>query len=360
VAASAPVESALRAAWLRRGALAWLLLPLSLLYRAALALRQAAYDIGLHQRSRVGVPVLVVGNVYVGGTGKTPLTIELVRALQQRGWQPGVVSRGYGASAAPSPRLIRPDQRADEVGDEPLLIARATGAPVAVNANRVAAAGALIKAAPECDVIVADDGLQHLSLARDFEIAVVDERGLGNGWLLPAGPLREPPARLTRVDAVVAHNTECSALALDNCYAMRSTLAPQAYALADRGRVLTLEDLRTRQRQSSLRLAAAAGIGVPQRFFDMLTATGLAISETVPLPDHHRFDDDTFGGSAADIVLITEKDAVKCEGIERLRRDPRIWVVQLVAQVPDALIDRIVGRLRATKTTKATHGSPPA
>jgi tetraacyldisaccharide 4'-kinase len=360
VTARASVESALRAAWQRRGALAWLLLPLSLLYRAALALRRAAYAIGLRRSNRVGVPVLVVGNVYVGGTGKTPLTIELVRALRQRGWHPGVVSRGYGGGAAPSPRLVQVDHRADEVGDEPLLIARATGARVAVDANRAAAASALLQAEPECDVIVADDGLQHLALGRDFEIAVIDERGLGNGWLLPAGPLREPPGRLARVDAVVAHNTDCSALALQNCYAMRTRLAAQAYALADRGRVLTLEELRARQRGGRLRIAAAAGIGVPQRFFHMLTAAGLTITETVPLPDHHRFDDDPFRASAADIVLITEKDAVKCEGVESLRRDPRIWVVPLVAQIPDTLVDRIVTRLRETKTTKATHGSQAA
>jgi len=141
---------------------------------------------------------------------------------------------------------------------------------------------------------------------------------------------------------------------------MRSTLAAQVYALADRGRVMTLDQLRARQREGPLRVAAAAGIGVPQRFFDMLSAAGLTIAEAVALPDHHRFDDDPFRGTAADIVLITEKDAVKCESIEPLRRDPRIWVVPLVARIPDTLIDHIVARLRDAETAKATHGSPPA
>ena len=143
----------------------------------------------------MGVPVVVVGNLYVGGTGKTPLAIELVRALQRRGWRPGVVSRGYGGTAR-SARLVDAEATATEVGDEPLLIARATQAPVAVGSRRVAAARQLLRAHSDCDVIVADDGLQHLRLARDVEIALVDERGLGNGWLLPAGPLREPASRL--------------------------------------------------------------------------------------------------------------------------------------------------------------------
>ncbi len=155
----------------------------------------------IRQPTRLDVPVVVVGNLYVGGTGKTPLTVELVRALIARGWRPGIVSRGYGARES-APRLVRPGDAARQVGDEPLLIVRATTAPLAIARRRAEAAQLLRAAHPECDVIVADDGLQHLQLARDMEIALLNYRGLGNGWMLPAGPLREPRSRLDRVDAI--------------------------------------------------------------------------------------------------------------------------------------------------------------
>ena len=352
------LEARVTAAWQRRGALAWLLLPLALLHRAVLALRHAAYVAGVLRASHAGVPVIVVGNLYVGGTGKTPLTIELVRSLQQRGWHPGVVSRGYGARIGPAPRLVGPDASADMVGDEPLLIARATQAPVSVGADRVAAAAALRAAAPDCNVIVADDGLQHQRLARDFEIAVVDERGLGNGWVLPAGPLREPARRLTTLDAVVAHNSECAALpaATAPCYRMLTALTGSAYALADRGDTVGLAELRERQRTTSIRIAAAAGIGVPQRFFDMLTGAGLKI-EQLALPDHHDYTDDAFASLQADIVLITEKDAVKCERIATMRQDPRFWVVPMQAHIDSALVDCVAAKLDQMRTRP--HGPTP-
>ena len=267
----ARLDSAVSSAWRRRGLLAWLLAPIALLYAGALAIRRAAYAIGLLRSVRVAVPVIVVGNLYVGGTGKTPLTIELVRALRTRGWTPGVVSRGYGGTAS-APRLVGSQDTAAEVGDEPLLIARATAAPVAVAASRVRAAQALLAADPTCDVIVADDGLQHLQLARDIEIALLDERGLGNGWVLPAGPLREPAARLGRVDAIVLHRAEDAAVDGVPCFAMRSRLADEIHRLGDRAHTMPLAELTRRQRESSLTITAAAGIGVPQRFFDMLRA----------------------------------------------------------------------------------------
>ena len=352
------LEARITAAWQRRGVLPWLLLPLALVYRAVLALRSAAYSAGLRRTSHAGVPVVVVGNLYVGGTGKTPLTIELVRSLQQRGWHPGVVSRGYGARSAAAPRLVDAGASVDAVGDEPLLIARATQAPVSVGADRVAAAAALLAAAPDCDVIVADDGLQHLRLARDFEIAVVDERRLGNGWLLPAGPLREPARRLAAVDAIVAHNTDCAALPAGaaSCYAMRTALAGSAYALADRGCTLGLDELRERQRSGSIRITAAAGIGVPQRFFEMLAGAGLQI-QPLALPDHYDYADDSFAGLDADVVLITEKDAVKCERIAALRQDPRFWVIPLLARIDSALVDRLAAALDRLK--KEPHGPTP-
>ncbi len=215
------------------------------------------------------MPVVVVGNLYVGGTGKTPLTIELVRALRRRGWHPGVVSRGYGGRAR-APRIVDASDSAVDVGDEPLLIARATQAPVAVGARRVEAARALLHAHSACDVIVADDGLQHRRLAREMEIALMDERGLGNGWLLPAGPLREPAARLERVDAIVLRGGSSTTTRSTPSFEMQARLADKIYRLNDRSQAMLLAELARRQADRSLTITAAAGIGVPERFFDML------------------------------------------------------------------------------------------
>lgn len=346
--ADASTEAAVTSAWQRRGLLAWLLSPLALLHGGLLLLRRAAYAAGLLRAERIGVPVVVVGNLYVGGTGKTPFTIELVRALQQRGWRPGVVSRGYGGTAR-SPRLLDADAAASEVGDEPLLIARSTRAPVAVGSRRVAAARELLRAHTDCDVIVADDGLQHLRLARDMEIALVDERGLGNGWLLPAGPLREPASRLEAVDAVVLRNAPAVAWRTPS-FAMQTRLSDEVHRLGDRARTMPLAELARRQVAGSLRMTAAAGIGVPERFFAMLRAAGLSF-EPLPLPDHYDFRDNPFARLRTHLVLITEKDAVKCERIEPLRKDSRIWVVPLAAAIEERLIDLVVARLTPHRKT---------
>jgi tetraacyldisaccharide 4'-kinase len=341
------------AAWQRRGLLAALLAPLSVVYLGVLALRRRAYGIGLLRAERPGVPIVVIGNLYVGGTGKTPLTIELVRALAARGRRPGVISRGYGRSDD-RPRVVAVDAAPEDVGDEPLLIARATGRPVAVGARRAEAARALLAAHPTCDVLVADDGLQHLALARDVEIALLDARGLGNGWVLPAGPLREPPARLAQVDAIVRHGAAPPAPAAVPAFAMTTRLEGTLRRLDGQA-----EDhvtaLAARQRQTGERVAAAAGIGVPQRFFDMLAAAGVRLDAVLPLPDHATFSADTFAALDADIVLITEKDAVKCARIEALRRDARLWVAPLAAHIDPALVDFVLARL-----AKAQDGSPAA
>jgi tetraacyldisaccharide 4'-kinase len=348
VPADASTEAAVTSAWQRRGLLAWLLSPFALLYAALLLLRRAAHTAGLLRADHVGVPVVVVGNLYVGGTGKTPLAIELVRGLQRRGWRPGVVSRGYGGTAR-SARLVDAEATATEVGDEPLLIALATQVPVAVGSDRVAAVRELLRAHSDCDVIVADDGLQHLRLARDAEIALVDERGLGNGWLLPAGPLREPASRLERVDAVVLRGTPTVTWTTPS-FEMLTRLADEAHRLGDRSHTMPLAELARRQAAGSLRMTAAAGIGVPERFFVMLRAAGLDF-EPLPLPDHYDFRDNPFARLRSHLVLITEKDAVKCERIEPLRRDPRIWVVPLAATIEERLIDLVVARLTPHRKT---------
>jgi tetraacyldisaccharide 4'-kinase len=350
------LDAAVTSAWQRRGPLAWALSPFALLYGALMKARHAAYRSGWLRSRRVGVPVVVVGNLYVGGTGKTPLTIALVRSLQARGLQPGVVARGYGG-AARTARLIGPDDAPEDVGDEPLLIGRATQAPVAIGADRNAASQVLLLAHRGCDLIVADDGLQHLRLARDFEIALLDERGFGNGWMLPAGPLREPPARLSSVDAVVLHGRNLSLSDRVPSFALHTRLGGRIHRLAEPMDTISLAELVKRQRESVLHVTAAAGIGVPERFFRMLREQGLVIDH-IALPDHYDYRANPFTAVQADFVLITEKDAVKCIGIEALRSDPRIWVVPLSATIDAALVELIITRLNLLR--EDTDGSSAA
>jgi tetraacyldisaccharide 4'-kinase len=329
--------------WQGRGPIAWLLSPLSVLHYLGYAARRALYALAVLRQARLDAPVVVIGNLYVGGTGKTPLTIELVRALASRGWHPGVVSRGYGGAGAAA-HLLRPEDTAREVGDEPLLIARATRAPVVVARNRAAAAHLLRARHPECDVIVADDGLQHWPLARDMEIALLHYRGLGNGWLLPAGPLREPQGRLDEVDAIVCNGEVPAITASAARYWMRARLG-KARPLRDGSAAKALGAIAAEQQHGHLRIVAAAGIGMPDRFFGMLRASGLAIEE-LPLADHFDFAQNPFAGLAADLILITEKDAVKCVANPALAGDARIWVVPLATEIDPRLVDAVVTRLQ--------------
>ena len=354
------LQLALAEAWQRRGAFAWLLSPLSALYYLIYRCRGALYALHLRQPTRLDVPVVVVGNLYVGGTGKTPLTVELVRALKERGWRPGIVSRGYGASDI-APRLVRPEDAARQVGDEPLLIVRATTAPLAIARRRAEAAQLLRAAHPECDVIVADDGLQHLQLARNMEIALLNFRGLGNGWMLPAGPLREPRGRLNRVDAIVLNGMAAEVpeiAAAAPRYRMR-THVTSAFALHDPKLRIELSSLAAEQRSHGWRLTAAAGIGAPDRFFAMLRAAGLVI-DALPLADHFDYQTNPFSLCVADRILITEKDAVKCADNSSLASDSRLWVVPLVTEVDPALIDAVIARISATKTRGNADGPSPA
>lgn len=337
--APSSLEATLGRAWLRRGPLACALWPLSLLFGALGALRRALYRGGLLASHRLPVPVIIVGNIFIGGTGKTPLTIWLAEALRAAGFTPGILSRGHGGAGS-APRLVGADALAAEVGDEPLLMARRSGCPVMVGRDRPAAARALLEHDRRIDVLISDDGLQHYALQRDVEIMLFDSRGAGNGWLLPAGPLREPRRR--RRDFTVV-NGSVAPQGLAGPLFFMQLAGDSAEQLVERNRRLPLAALRGQ------RLAAAAGIGNPGRFFATLRAAGLDFAE-LPLPDHHDFRDDPFAGVDAQIILITEKDAVKCAQIENLKHDPRLWVVPVTAQLDAALAEQIVEKCRGCST----------
>lgn len=293
--------------WARTGVLTLLLSPLSLLFAIVSGLRRLAYRHGWLASVAVGVPVVIVGNITAGGSGKTPLVIWLVNHLRAQGHRPGVVSRGYGGVARGCVD-VQPGSPPAEVGDEPLLIQLKTGAPVVVGRDRVAAARTLLARHPGVDVIVSDDGLQHYRLQRDLELAVIDAAsGLGNGWPLPAGPLREPKSRLASVDAVIQ--------------VVRGPVPPRAIDRAWRADYTAGQAYRLRAPQQRQRIAlrdlpprdwlAVTGIGRPQGFFDMLLAQGIRFSPRA-FADHHAFQPQDLPADGA--VLMTEKDAVKCQG----------------------------------------------
>jgi tetraacyldisaccharide 4'-kinase len=316
-----------------------LLYPLSVVFRCVVALRRAAYARSLLRPQRVDAAVIVVGNVTVGGTGKTPLVLWLTEFLIQHGLTPGIVSRGYGASLREA-TAVTPASDPAHVGDEPVLLAQRSGCPVWVARDRAAAARALLHAHPGCGVIVSDDGLQHYGLARDMEIAVIDgTRALGNGLMLPAGPLREPASRLREVDAVVVNG---------GSRAVGS--GKHAVALKLEGRVfrnlLNPHHAVGAEHFQRRRVHALAGIGNPQRFFDHLHALGLEFSAH-PFPDHHAFVRGDLEFADCDAVVMTEKDAVKCA---RFANETQ-WVLRVDA-VPDARLGELVLRKLQEMTSR--------
>lgn len=319
----------LAALWRTRNPVAVLLLPLAALFTVLSALRRRAYAAGVLRSTRLPVPVIVIGNISAGGTGKTPLTIALVRELIEAGFKPSVVSRGYGGNARSWPQWVSPASNPAEVGDEPVFIAQAAQCPVAVAPRRVDAAQLLL-AKSDCDVILCDDGLQHYALARDIEIAVVDRaHGFGNGWRIPAGPLRESPSRLASVDFVVVRGT---AGAGEYAFEVR---AARVRRMAEPGDKQDVGKWRGR------RVHAVAGIGIPARFFAQLREAGLDVIEH-PFPDHHRYvcTDLEFGDDLP--VLMTEKDAVKCAGFPL----ERLYSVSARPELDPRLVPDIIGRLR--------------
>ncbi|MBK1685502.1 tetraacyldisaccharide 4'-kinase [Rhodoferax fermentans] len=305
-------------AWTQRGLLAWSLWPLSLLYRLLIGLRAALFHTGLLATRRVAVPVVIVGNVVAGGAGKTPVVIALVEHLQRRGIRVGVISRGYGRSLAGCQEVTQ-QRAAQEVGDEPALIHRRTGAPVFVAEERVHAAQALLARHPQTQIILSDDGLQHLALHRDLEIGVFDERGVGNGFLLPAGPLREPWPR--RLDLVLRSGT---APTFDG-FRIRRTLAD--HAVTQDGSQIPLRELAS---QPTAPLLALAAIAQPEVFFTMLRQLGLTLQSTLALPDHYDFKSFSANEYKGYRLICTEKDAVKLWPL-----CPDALAVPLMAVLPD-------------------------
>lgn len=340
-----------------------LLLPVAVLYGALFTLNAWAYRKGWRKAWRAPVPVVVVGNFIVGGAGKTPVVIALARALQANGLRVGVVSRGYGRNVETA-QLVGSSSTAAEVGDEPLLIARAARVPVAVAAKRATAARLLLKSGAKSstpiDVIISDDGLQHHALARDIEWAVFDERGAGNGCLLPAGPLREPvravdatlsssarlPRGLAKKLAFEGVSTHFISSTIHSAYSIGYDHKPQEFRAF-----------------SKMRCAAVAGIGNPQKFFDSLTAAGVKLLQCVALDDHYDYQQtpNPFTGIKADAIFITEKDAIKCAPNGQAL-DSRLWAVTHSVELPAALIRQVIQQLstKISSLKAQNHGQKTA
>ena len=328
--------------WYEGGSLYWLLLPLSGVYWLLISLRRALYRLGVLRRFRADVPVIVVGNITAGGTGKTPVTIWLARELRERGFVPGVVSRGYGGSR--SGTSMRVDAASDPavVGDEPVLIARRTGCPVVVDTNRARAAGMLV--AEGVNVVIADDGLQHYRLERTYEICVIDgARGLGNRRLLPAGPLRETIDRLCEVDQVLINGSlegDRGALTTVEQNAIEFQLAATEVSRLNGSLTRPIE------RFADTTVHAVAAIGNPRRFFDMLRAHGMQVIEHA-FRDHARLGRRELEYGDDFEVLMTEKDAVKIDAAT----SDKYWTVpvELVIEpvVAGPWIEQVVSRLRS-------------
>ncbi|MDQ7015099.1 MAG: tetraacyldisaccharide 4'-kinase [Gammaproteobacteria bacterium] len=322
---------AIESHWYRRSWLSLLLWPLSQLFALLVWLRRLFFRWGWLKSNRLPVPLVVVGNLSVGGTGKTPLVVALAKELTQAGYRVGIISRGYGGQADGWPQSVSADSEASWVGDEPLLIARRSDCPMSVGANRYAA-GLHLLARAECDLILADDGLQHYALQRDFEIVVLDgERRLGNGWRLPAGPLRESAARLRSVDWVLVNGARD-----------RDELGFDLHG----EQLVCLSDAASRPLADFIgqRVHAVAAIGHPARFFAQLCAAGLEPIEH-PLPDHHvlkpedvRFEDDL-------AVMMTEKDAVKCQA-HAFRAQKNLYYLPVTAELDQPFITSFLAAVK--------------
>ena len=324
------IERWLQQQWYRSGPAQLALLPLSWLFGFLVSMRRLAYRMGLLRSYKLPVPVIVVGNISIGGTGKTPFVLWLAENLQRLGYRPGIISRGYGGKTH-EVQAVNMDSGPALVGDEPVLLARRSSCPVWVGRDRVATAHALLAAHPQCDIIISDDGLQHYRLRRDIEIVMVDgERRFGNGHLLPAGPLREDQRRLHAVDAVVINGGGSDAAG----YIMRLE-ADALHNLLDSTKTLQPAEL------AGQSICAIAGIGNPSRFFRQLRTLGLQFEQR-RFPDHHAFQPADLQSLQADVILMTEKDAVKCAAFARANW----WYLPVNAVVDSELLKHIMQKLR--------------
>lgn len=369
----ADAQARWQAVWSRRGAWALLLWPLSLLYLALWRIRRWLYATGRIRIERLPVPVIVVGNVVVGGAGKTPTVLALLKHLKSQGWTPGVVSRGHGRTDETT-REVLILSSSDEVGDEPCLIRRAGDVPVFVATRRVKAARALIAAYPEVDLVVCDDGLQHLGLGRDISVAVFDDRGVGNGWLLPAGLLREPwpptgkrsqwPDMVLRQCRQAENETIADSAPLEAPSDLPIFWAYRRLADEVRGAKGDRIPLAALQGQP---LVAVAGIARAEVFFDMLRERGLILTQTVALPDHAAPEHyvPLIRALGTNTLVCTEKDAVKlfsCIPLDTTRDPPRCWAVPLELRPDMAFFIELDQRLAALghRRLSSNHGHQTA
>lgn len=331
----AGLQQALLQAWTGRGALAWALRPVAILYGILVALRRTLYRWQWLPNQRLPVPVVVVGNVLAGGAGKTPTVLGVVAHLQAQGWQVGIVSRGYGRQGE-AVQAVRADASPTEVGDEPLLLQRKTGAPVYVGRQRAAAAQALLQEHPHIQIIVCDDGMQHYALYRDVEICVFDSRGTGNGWLLPAGPLREPwPPRALKA---LGQSRENLLVLNTGPNAVPGYTATRQLADHTVGPSGDMQPLSALHALGTPPVCAVAGIAQPEVFFAMLRAQGVVLHNTTALPDHYDFDSWNANKYVGDTLICTEKDAAKL-----WQHAPQARAVPLVQTAPPdfyAALDR--------------------
>lgn len=359
------IETTMTRAWQCQAAWLWLLLPASWLYGFITVMRRQAYKIGLFASYRAPIPVLVIGNITVGGSGKTPLIIELVTHLQKQGIKVGVISRGYGGDSSQMPALVHADSLPSIVGDEPSLIVNMTGAAMAVCPNRKQAIATLLKAYPGLQLIIADDGLQHYALQRDIEWIVVDaSRGFGNQQLLPTGFLREPMSRLKGANVVYHEKADMTTTDNNQAQSNRLTMHLQADKLQLLwSSTVEIDDLTVAAKLPMLpmpnsRIHAVSGIGYPQRFFDTLASLGLDVIGHA-YPDHYDFSLDELLQYTEQPIIVTSKDAVKIKALllNATSRRPlseeyqelvnRLWVLPVTAVLSDSCYDSLQQQLKA-------------
>jgi len=319
----------LQSLWYGRSPLRFALAPISLLFCSVVKIRRLAYYYNILKNQQVPVPVIIIGNITVGGTGKTPLVIWLAQFLKQQGFQPAIVSRGYGGKAQHWPQQVRADSDPNVVGDEPILLAKHSECPVAVAPQRILAIQALLKKYA-CDVIISDDGLQHYALQRDIEIAVIDDiLRYGNGYCLPAGPLREPMNRLEEIDFLVTKGA-----------ALQGEVSMQ-YDIGDLHNVKYDHITQPLSQLRGQTVHAVAGIGHPDRFFNRLRDKGLKL-QCHPFPDHHQYTWEDIEFKDDFPIIMTEKDAVKCRYIVR---GSKYQYLPIKARLPAFFGERLLERL---------------